>query len=405
MSSLPERTPSLSRTPSPPGIPSPSRTPSPPGTLSPSRTPLPPRTPSSPGTPPSDPSSPDAWRFEDTYGDHEWVELYRPQGYHPVNIGDTFHDGRYRAIRKLGEGSFSTVWLVSLYISDSKSSGPKYAAMKIISARTSAASTEITILKHLSTSPEDPGSQHILNLLDSFQHEGPNGMHLCLVFELMAAMEEQDLKQNEAKTAVPVNRVDGKADKWAPLNVYLRETLHEYAKLGADLCIKLSDFGVAFFDSDPPASATTPIGLRAPELILKRDFNNKIDAWSFGCLMYEVLASEPLFALMGTGSDEDIADDDHFVQLHEIIRPLPESIMRDWKGASKWYGPDGECLSPHGSSKPYSTLEERFAKRKHPDIGDDEAATICQIIREALAYDPAERPTVEDLLGHAWFSE
>lgn len=42
----------------------------------------------------------------------EWVELYRPGGYHPVHRDDTFSDGRYRVKRKFGDGSYATVWLV-----------------------------------------------------------------------------------------------------------------------------------------------------------------------------------------------------------------------------------------------------------------------------------------------------
>lgn len=51
------------------------------------------------------------WRFYDTGYPCEWAETYRPGGFHPVNLGDTFKDGQYRVIRKLGYGSFSTVWL------------------------------------------------------------------------------------------------------------------------------------------------------------------------------------------------------------------------------------------------------------------------------------------------------
>jgi serine/threonine-protein kinase SRPK3 len=36
---------------------------------------------------------------------------YRKGGYHPVQIGDVFKNGRYHVIRKLGWGHFSTVWL------------------------------------------------------------------------------------------------------------------------------------------------------------------------------------------------------------------------------------------------------------------------------------------------------
>jgi serine/threonine-protein kinase SRPK3 len=31
-------------------------------------------------------------------------------GYHPVLLGDTFKDGRYKVLHKLGWGSFATVW-------------------------------------------------------------------------------------------------------------------------------------------------------------------------------------------------------------------------------------------------------------------------------------------------------
>ena len=36
---------------------------------------------------------------------------YRPGGFHPVHLGDTFKEGRYRVIHKLGHGGFSTIWL------------------------------------------------------------------------------------------------------------------------------------------------------------------------------------------------------------------------------------------------------------------------------------------------------
>ena len=41
----------------------------------------------------------------------EDIGQYCPGGYHPVHLGDSFKDGRYCVINKLGCGSFSTVWL------------------------------------------------------------------------------------------------------------------------------------------------------------------------------------------------------------------------------------------------------------------------------------------------------
>ena len=41
----------------------------------------------------------------------EETKSYRPGGLHPVSIGDTLQAERYKIIRKLGHGSYATVWL------------------------------------------------------------------------------------------------------------------------------------------------------------------------------------------------------------------------------------------------------------------------------------------------------
>lgn len=157
----------------------------------------------------STPSTPSAtlpeceseWRFHDTSYPSEWVETYRPGRLHPVNLGDTFKDGQYRVIRKLGYGSFSTVWLAR----DTRSAtvdgikGPRtpfanvtyrnsrYVALKVVDAKASLkAKTELSILNWINERrSRDPLTQYILTNLDTFQHMGPNGTHLCLVSEPM----------------------------------------------------------------------------------------------------------------------------------------------------------------------------------------------------------------------------
>jgi serine/threonine protein kinase len=67
---------------------------------------------SRPSTPPTEePTCRADERFKETGDACEWSESYRPGGFHPIVFGDTLKNGQYRVIRKLGNGSFSTVWL------------------------------------------------------------------------------------------------------------------------------------------------------------------------------------------------------------------------------------------------------------------------------------------------------
>ncbi|KND91968.1 Serine/threonine-protein kinase SKY1 [Tolypocladium ophioglossoides CBS 100239] len=108
--------------------------------------------------------------------DQEKVSRYRPGGYHPVCLGDTFKEGRYRVAHKLGWGGFSTVWLVRDCLLG------KWVALKIATADSSSPSQELSTLQ---SEQRSGASEYIAQLLDSFIHVGPNGVHQCLVSELL----------------------------------------------------------------------------------------------------------------------------------------------------------------------------------------------------------------------------
>jgi hypothetical protein len=50
--------------------------------------------------------------YEDA-SDAEDLEDYKVDGYHPVTLGESFCNGRYTIIQKLGWGHFSTVLCVN----------------------------------------------------------------------------------------------------------------------------------------------------------------------------------------------------------------------------------------------------------------------------------------------------
>lgn len=116
-----------------------------------------------------------------TDSDNESRASYRKGGYHPVRVGEKFKNGQYTVLQKLGWGHFSTVWLVHDAATGShralkvQKSAPKY---------TEAAYDEIKLLVQIRDG--DPQEDHCCcHLLDWFEHQGTNGKHVCMVFEVL----------------------------------------------------------------------------------------------------------------------------------------------------------------------------------------------------------------------------
>nr|XP_048689424.1 SRSF protein kinase 3 [Caretta caretta] len=107
---------------------------------------------------------------------------YCKGGYYPVAIGDLFN-GRHHVVRKLGWGHFSTVWLCW------DIQRKRFVALKVVkSARhyTETAMDEIKLLKCVRDSdPSDPKRENIVQLLDDFKISGINGVHVCMVMEVL----------------------------------------------------------------------------------------------------------------------------------------------------------------------------------------------------------------------------
>lgn len=128
------------------------------------------------------PSSSSVDEAENT-ADEEDSEDYCKGGYHPVQVGEDYKDGKYTVVRKLGWGHFSTVWL------SRDNTTAKHVALKVVRSAahyTETALDEIKLLKKVVDANKDhPGRPHVVSLLDSFNHKGPNGVHVCMVFEVL----------------------------------------------------------------------------------------------------------------------------------------------------------------------------------------------------------------------------
>ncbi|KAF4956232.1 hypothetical protein FSARC_11631 [Fusarium sarcochroum] len=445
-----------------------------------------------PTTPPrrGDPHDDGEWRFETLTTPCEWIEDYRPGGYHPVSLGDLFNHGQFKVIRKLGEGSYSTVWLARdlrlaygpsthHVAANSLPRNLRYVALKILVSDIEPPSYELQILHHLAKVAPNDGTHHVTQLLAEFEHHGPNGIHKCLVFEPMGssvnsmveelpqfkhrkpgvkiryppqmaknilkqalqglvflhqhgvaqgdfqpgnmlfalknidAQDESVLHQDVTEMiSPPVERLDGKQDKWAPRYLYIAQPLSSFVDTAQDLKIKLSDMGGAYFLDNPPKKSIVPVGLRAPELILNGEVDKSLDIWSFGCLVFELITGQSLFCVMPADSETD-QNDDHLLFLDERLGPLPDELYRQWTTSSLYFTPERKLYNcqlrgvPDGGEPlmlERESMEESFDQAK-PDLTEEEADKVKKLIRRILQYDPAKRPSAAEILRDPWFTE
>lgn len=165
----------------------------------------------------------------------ENISEYRMGGYHPVTKGEVYFSKRfpkreYIILRKLGWGHFSTVWLAKSRYNPNLQEPPNmlmrrvqsqnidtneyYVAMKFVKSSENyfeAAQDEIRLLRTLDDplhygkdlTPSNkqyfhqfdingegkptghPGYKHVMKLMDNLEFTGPNGRHICMVFEVL----------------------------------------------------------------------------------------------------------------------------------------------------------------------------------------------------------------------------
>lgn len=155
-----------------------------------------------------------------------------------------------------------------------------------------------------------------------------------------------------------------------------------------------------------------PLGLRAPDVVLGRTYDQSIDIWSFGCLMFEFITGQPLFLAPGYGND-DKDNDNHLLQLGDILGPIPDHLYRFWPRSSRYFNASREQFNSYLGKVPANTdplaakgvsLEPFFDSVKPAEMSNIEARAITSLLRRILRYNIAECPTAHDILQDPWLA-
>ncbi|KAH6949462.1 kinase-like domain-containing protein [Fusarium avenaceum] len=312
--------------------------------------------------------------------DAEPLHRYKPDGYHPLALGEVLNNGRYKIIHKLGWGGYSTTWAAK-----DEQTG-RYVAVKIPISEAEK-TNEYKVLQAISTLPKHhPGFSHVNQLLDTFTLVGPNGSHNCLVLEIVGPSVadivegyckddrlSSELARVFSKQALQgldflaqnnighgVTRVDGKP---------VEHNLPTHLLLSSPV-VKIIDFGEAFFNSDAPTTLHTPLSI------------------------FELITGQPPFDSMMITPPNLVS------QMIGITRDeLPSKWQAKWKEMN-----NGKITQPEVYSPLKEWMQEvYFDDYREVEFTEKDILRAAELIDRMLKMEPSLRAVPSEILSDTWF--
>ncbi|KAL4919702.1 kinase-like domain-containing protein [Aspergillus aurantiobrunneus] len=360
---------------------------------------------------------------------------YRPGGYHPLQLNNLLHANRYQVVDKLGSGVHSTSWLARDVEKE------RYVAIKVVTAETSEASHEASILSLLRS-----GKEIIQPLLDKFWISGPNGKRRCIVTppaKVSLAISKEDwvygLFQPQVARSIAAQLIRGIAflhgEGIVHGDLYLGNVLLQFPSSihhlsTADLHSRFDApkyEPIMRIDKKPlahgvPAHAVVPAWfgssskeiLPGQERIFLGDFGESFnphvsrrfrtranilhrspettfsgeplsfpsDIWALGCTVWEILGNDPIFGTLFAKPDLVTAEQ------VEALGVLPAEWWGKWSKGREWFTDEGDLT------------HEALSLRRDGYKGRD----FDQRFEDDIQGPWREVATAEEVLGSEWMA-
>ena len=244
----------------------------------------------------------------------------------------------------------------------------------------SAGESENKILNELyKASPEN--TNFIIQQFESFEFRG----HFCIVFELLGANLYEFMNYSNGLSLQLVKRIV------IQLLMALK-AIHSANIIHCDLkpdnillknkgksSIKLIDFGSACYESNKVLEYIQSRYYRAPEILLETSYDRKIDIWSLGCIVVELLIGQPLFPAKS---------ECELFNMFVVTLGLPPKDFMALGKRSKYYTKLNKSIKP--ATKTIELVLHGF------DSG------LVDFVKGCLKWKPEERMDAEVGLFHPW---
>ena len=258
---------------------------------------------------------------------------------------------------------------------------------------------EVMLLDYLKQHDPDD-SHHVVHIYDFFYHKE----HLFIVCELLRDNLYEFSKYNREQGGEPYFTLP-RLRRIAKQCLEALDFVHKLNLIHCDLkpeniliksysrCeVKVIDFGSSCYLTDHLSSYVQSRSYRAPEVILGLQYDGKIDIWSLGAILAELLTGYVLFQNDSVPS--------MLARISAIVGPFPEAFLAKGRHSHKYFV-DGMVYERDRDDQPF-LLRPKQTSLKHRCHTDDKL--FLSFVGSLLRIDPEERPTAEQALQHPWLT-
>ncbi|KAM3617649.1 uncharacterized protein V6R79_009258 [Siganus canaliculatus] len=302
---------------------------------------------------------------------------------------------------------------------------------------------ELTLLRCASgPTSRHPSSRTIVKLLDEFKVAGINGVHMCLVLELLGPdlrswqlcfgnprVMQPSVKQiltqvlqglDYLHTHCKIIHTDIK-----PENILLcldeqshqvpagggssssvkggnqaKSTEREQVKpcSGKEITVKIADLGSSCWVYKHFCEEIQTRQYRSLEVLLGSEYGPPADIWSVACMAFELVTGDSLFE--PKLSESISLEEDHIAQIVELLGKIPPAVALSGKYSADYFNRRGDLCRV--AQLKFWSLYDVLVEKYHFLL--EEASTFSDFLLCMLNYYPERRATAAQCLRHPWLT-
>ncbi|CAG8108410.1 unnamed protein product [Penicillium nalgiovense] len=299
---------------------------------------------------------------------------------------------RYQAVGKLGWGTTSTVWLVrDTEMNDYKAL--KIFALDVFGQEESAFYNQIK-----RGNKQHPGSNRVRTKLGEVkipQKDWKYYEHLALL-QTPLGESLQDLQKRSVGVRLDKPTIQSTIYQMLLALDYLHTECHMIHGVGYN---SAWNFGSAEQGDEPRNGEILQPGLyRAPEVVLKKEWNYPVDVWNLGVWAWCAFEGNPLFLCTEiTETKRSYSISLHLAQFTGLLGPPPPDFIEPDTISAEYFDKDGNWIA--NDCEVQTTSFEELEKHLE---GEDKEMFV-DLMKGMITWRPEDRKTPRELIKHPWF--